>query len=88
VGAAPRRAPRQHAQGWFFGCHHAREWISVEVPYRLAEHLLGTSSSEPVQGWLQRGEVWVAPIVNPDGHEDSRTDYRRRRSCSRLSTVW
>jgi len=52
----------------FFGCHHAREWISVEVPYLLAEHLLTNSSSEPVQGWLQQGEVWVAPMVNPDGH--------------------
>ena len=58
------------------GCHHAREWISVEVPYRLAEHLLTNSSSDPVQDWLQRGEVWVAPMVNPDGHEFSRTDHR------------
>jgi carboxypeptidase T len=57
----------------FFGCHHAREWISVEVPYRLAEHLLGNSSSEPVRQWLQQGEVWVAPMVNPDGHEHTRT---------------
>ncbi|MGY1692023.1 M14 family metallopeptidase [Geodermatophilus sp. SYSU D01105] len=60
----------------FLGCHHAREWISVEVPYRLAEHLLENSSSDPVQDWLQRGEVWVAPMVNPDGHEFSRTDFR------------
>ncbi len=57
----------------FFGCHHAREWISVEVPFRLVEYLLGNSSSEPVQGWLQQGEVWVAPMVNPDGHEHTRT---------------
>jgi carboxypeptidase T len=60
----------------FFGCHHAREWISVEVPYRLAEHLLDHSSSDPVQQWLQRGEVWVAPMVNPDGHEYTRTEDR------------
>ncbi|MGY1703870.1 M14 family metallopeptidase [Geodermatophilus sp. SYSU D00697] len=60
----------------FLGCHHAREWISVEVPYRLAEHLLENSSSDPVRDWLQRGEVWVAPMVNPDGHEFSRTDFR------------
>jgi len=60
----------------FFGCHHAREWISVEVPYRLAEYLLGNSSSDPVQGWLQQGEVWVAPMVNPDGHEHTRTTNR------------
>jgi carboxypeptidase T len=55
------------------GCHHAREWISVEVPYRLAEHLLDNSATEPVQSWLQQAEVWVAPMVNPDGHEYSRT---------------
>jgi carboxypeptidase T len=60
----------------FLGCHHAREWISVEVPYRLAEHLLESSSSDPVQQWLQRGEVWVAPMVNPDGHEFTRTQDR------------
>jgi carboxypeptidase T len=60
----------------FLGCHHAREWISVEVPFRLAEHLLENSSSEPVQGWLQQGEVWAAPMVNPDGHEHTRTQNR------------
>jgi carboxypeptidase T len=60
----------------FLGCHHAREWISVEIPYLLAEHLLDNSSTEPVAGWLQTGEVWVAPMVNPDGHEHSRTENR------------
>lgn len=57
----------------FLGCHHAREWISVEMPYLLAEHLLENSATEPVERWLQQGEVWVAPMVNPDGHEHSRT---------------
>jgi carboxypeptidase T len=57
----------------FLGCHHAREWVSVEVPYLLAEHLLGNSSTEPVQDWLQRAEVWVAPMVNPDGHHHTGT---------------
>ena len=60
----------------FLGCHHAREWISVEVPYLLAEHLLANSTTEPVQGWLQRSEIWVAPMVNPDGHEHTRTENR------------
>jgi carboxypeptidase T len=56
----------------FMGCHHAREWIAVEVPYLLAEHLVTNASSSPVQEWLQQGELWVAPMVNPDGHEHSR----------------
>jgi len=58
------------------GCHHAREWISVEVAYRLAEHLVDNASTEPVRTWLQQGEVWVAPMVNPDGHEHTRTQNR------------
>jgi carboxypeptidase T len=60
----------------FLGCHHAREWISVEIPYLLAEHLLENSSTDPVQRWLQQGEVWVAPMVNPDGHEHTRNENR------------
>ena len=58
------------------GCHHAREWISVEIPYLLAEHLLDNASADPVERWLSQGEVWVAPMVNPDGHEHSRTENR------------
>ena len=69
------------------GCHHAREWISVEVPYLLAEHLLAAAGTDPVQRWLQRGEIWVAPMVNPDGHEFTRAENRlwrknRRRNAN------
>jgi len=60
----------------FLGCHHAREWISVEVPYLLAEDLLNRSGTNPVARWLQQGEIWVAPMVNPDGHEFTRTTDR------------
>jgi carboxypeptidase T len=57
----------------FMGCHHAREWIAVEVPYLLAEHLVKNAGQAPVTDWLQRGEIWIGPMVNPDGHEYSRT---------------
>jgi len=60
----------------FMGCHHAREWVSVEVPYLLAEHLVKNAGQAPVRDWLHRGEIWVAPMVNPDGHEYSRTQDR------------
>jgi carboxypeptidase T len=59
------------------GCHHAREWISVEVPFLLAQNLLAAASTDPVREWLQQGEVWVAPMVNPDGHEHTRTPGNR-----------
>jgi carboxypeptidase T len=58
----------------FLGCHHAREWISVEVPYLLAQHLV--ERADEVQQWLTQGEIWVVPMVNPDGHEYSRTTKR------------
>ncbi len=60
----------------FMGCHHAREWIAVEVPYRLADYLVQHANEPPVQEWLAAGEIWVAPMVNPDGHEYSRTEFR------------
>jgi carboxypeptidase T len=47
----------------FFGCHHAREWISVEVAYLLAEDLLAGAATDPAREWLQEGEIWVAPMV-------------------------
>jgi carboxypeptidase T len=60
----------------FLGCHHAREWLAVETPYLLADFLLRESGSEPVATWLSTSEMWVAPMVNPDGHEHSRTTDR------------
>jgi carboxypeptidase T len=69
----------------FMGCHHAREWISVEVPYLLAEHLVNNADQPPVRQWLQRGEIWVAPMVNPDGHEFSRTQDRLWRKNRRAN---
>ena len=60
----------------FLGCHHAREWVAVEVPYRLAEYLVQHASQNPVRQWLSQGEIWVAPMVNPDGHEFTRTQNR------------
>jgi carboxypeptidase T len=60
----------------FMGCHHAREWIAVEVPYLLADYLVTNANQDPVSQWLAQGEIWVAPMVNPDGHEYSRTQDR------------
>ena len=60
----------------FMGCHHAREWIAVEVPFLLAKELVERADDPEVAGWLSRAEIWVAPMVNPDGHEHSRVEQR------------
>ncbi len=61
------------------GCHHAREWISVEVPLHLTRYLSfagdlgGTRPSDDerrrVERLLQRLTFIIIPMLNPDGHE-------------------
>ena len=50
------------------GCHHARELMSVEVPLYAMRRLLD-GASDPVLASLVEGrEIWIVPILNPDGH--------------------
>ena len=51
----------------FLGCHHAREWISVEVPFLLAKELIEGVNKSTISDLLSSGEIWVVPLVNPDG---------------------
>lgn len=61
----------------FIGCHHAREWISVEIPYLLAKYLLENYASDPqVQNLVDQSEIWIVPLLNPDGLEYSIHFYR------------
>ncbi len=54
----------------FMGCHHAREHLSVEIPLKLASHLVTHSRSDArIQELLANSEVWIVPMVNPDGAE-------------------
>ncbi len=50
------------------GCHHAREWISVEVPYLMGKYLLENyASNSEIKSLVNQSEVWIIPLVNPDG---------------------
>jgi carboxypeptidase T len=67
----------------FTGCHHAREWISVEVPFLVAKFLIDTYTPTPsndkerrVKHLVDNREIWFVPMVNPDGHEFSVTSDR------------
>ncbi len=52
------------------GCHHAREWISVEVPFLFAKFLVENYPKDKnIQRIVDSIELWVVPMVNPDGHE-------------------
>jgi len=70
-------AEENEAKVLLLGCHHAREWISVEVPYYAGKHLLENYASDPeVKRLLDSSEVWIVPLVNPDGLEYSIHVYR------------
>ncbi|MCI2431675.1 hypothetical protein LM602_03850 [Candidatus Acetothermia bacterium] len=59
----------------FIGAQHAREWISVEVPFLIAKYLLENYETDPqVQRLVNHLEIWIVPMVNPDGHEYTRSD--------------
>lgn len=67
----------QEAEVLFVGCHHAREWISVEVPYLLGKHLLENYDSDAtVRNLVDQSEIWIVPLLNPDGLEYSIYFYR------------
>jgi len=71
----------------FTGCHHAREWISVEVPLLLGRHLLESYASDPaVRSLVDGGEIWIVPLVNPDGLEYSIHVYRYWRKNRRANS--
>jgi hypothetical protein len=72
------------------GCHHAREWISVEVPYLLAEYLILNFNDNPttpkelrIKHLLLNRQIWIVPMVNPDGHSFSISDDRDWRTNRR-----
>jgi len=61
----------------FVGCHHAREWISVEVPYMLAEHFVRNYRENPhIRRLVNQSEIWIVPLLNPDGLEYSIQTFR------------
>jgi murein tripeptide amidase MpaA len=77
----------EEAEVLFLGCHHAREWISVEIPFLLAKHLLEQYATDAaVRKAVDESEVWIVPLVNPDGLEYSMRFYRYWRKNRHLNT--
>jgi hypothetical protein len=71
----------------FTGAHHSREWISVEVPYLVAEYLIQNYTSTPstpkerrIHHLVNNREIWFVPMVNPDGHDYTTTSEREWRA--------
>lgn len=55
----------------FVALHHAREWISAEMALYLAEYLVTTyaAGTDPaLNACINNLEIWIVPVVNPDGY--------------------
>jgi hypothetical protein len=49
---------------------HARELTPAEMAYRWIDHLVAGYGNDPEVSWLMdHVEMWVVPLVNPDGRE-------------------
>jgi len=57
------------------GEHHAREWISLEVPLFAAKQILENYETDPkMKERVDKSVIWIVPLVNPDGYEYSRNE--------------
>jgi hypothetical protein len=78
--------PENEPRVAFLGCHHAREWMSVEVPLQLANYLIKNyDKDERVKAIVDSSEIWIVPLVNPDGLDYSILNYRLWRKNRRLN---
>jgi carboxypeptidase T len=58
------------------GSHHAREWISVEVPMALVKDLLEAYATDAeAKDILDNVTIVVVPVMNPDGTVYSHQEY-------------
>jgi hypothetical protein len=52
----------------FIGLHHAREIMSTEINMDMINYLLTQYSSNPdVAEWVSTWQIWIIPMLNPDG---------------------
>lgn len=54
----------------FAGVHHAREPIGANICLKLMQDLCeGYSRDREIANWVDSIEIWLVPIVNPDGYQ-------------------
>ncbi len=59
------------------GTQHAREWISPMMNMFLAEHLIERYETDPqIRHLVDHLEIYIVPVVNPDGYVYSWTHNR------------
>jgi hypothetical protein len=61
----------------FHATTHAREWASTQMALRLIDYLTTSYGSDArVTDLLDTTEIWIIPVINPDGYQYTFTDER------------
>lgn len=58
--------------------HHANEPVGVEICLHVMNYLCRNYLSDPkVKTWLENSEIWIVPVINPDGYRLNFSDSAR-----------
>lgn len=69
------------------GLTHAREWISAEVPTALIEEILQKYPTDKnIKELVDNRDIWIVPVVNPDGLVYSQTKSKMWRKNRRANS--
>jgi carboxypeptidase T len=79
VGGATRK------RVFLVGGHHARERISVEVPFLFGKYIIERALAGQLPAYLRQTEILIVPVLNSDGYaylaaENYRWNWRTNRS--------
>ena len=64
----------------YIGMHHAREWISHEIPLFFIQYIIENYGNDPQTTYVVNNrQLWIIPMLNPDGYVyDGNGDYSNR----------
>lgn len=70
----------------FAACHHARELVTPEMVLRMAQLLISQYGQDPeITAWVDTREIWLVPMVNPDGHALAARGENQRKNTNDVS---
>ena len=68
----------------YVGLHHGREWMTTEMMVWLMEHILADyGTNDTITQIVDTREIWLFPVMNPDGFVFTETDDRTWRKNRR-----
>ena len=66
IGAADDAPSRPNVL--FMATYHAREWAATEMALRLIKHLVA-NRHQRTDSLVAGRDIWILPVVNPDGYQ-------------------